>query len=42
LTDYEKVPYWLSMPIGDFSDWIEDVIELAEDRKKAAKRGKQS
>ena len=34
LVDYEKVSYWMDIPIRDFQEWIQDVIELTEERRK--------
>jgi hypothetical protein len=34
LTEYEKVSFWLNMPLRDFFEWIQDVIELIEERRK--------
>ena len=37
LTEYEKLSYWLSLPLQDFYSWINDAIEVAEERRKSQK-----
>jgi len=33
LTEYEKVSYWMGIPIRDFYVWIQDAVELIEERR---------
>jgi len=35
MTEHEKVSYWMELPLQDFFYWIQDAIELAEERRRA-------
>ena len=37
LTEYETLSYWLSLSLKDFYSWINDAIEVAEERRKGQK-----
>jgi hypothetical protein len=37
LNEYEKVSYWMEIPLRDFFDWIQDAVELTEERRERQK-----
>jgi len=37
LTEWEKVSYWLSIPLQEFYVWVEDIVENVEERRKRQK-----
>ena len=37
LTEWEKVSFWLALPLTEFYEWVGDIVENVEERRKHKK-----